>query len=414
MATFESNLERYLEVILRVGINLQVGQPVAVIGARGVPLEFADIVRLLTRQAYDLGASSVKVTWTDPLVDRLWFERATPEALQTPSKAQVAMTQELLDDHAAFIGLIGADPDAFAGVDPARMGMASKAQALVSSATQQQLNSAATRRVLAALASRGWARKVFPNKTPDEALSALWNHIFHATRADTPDPVATWKAHSEELGHRVDALDRAHFARLRYRGPGTDLTIELPSRHHWLGGGATDGRGVFFVPNIPTEEVFSVPQRTGVEGIVCGTMPVLLRGAIVDGIRLRFEHGRIVEHDATQGREALSHLIETDEGSRYLGEVALVTADSPTFTTVPLYNALYDENVTCHLAIGLAYRECIEGAQEMTPEQLAAAGANTSAVHWDFMVGSPELEVDGETANGQRVPILRNGTWMLR
>src|SRR5262249_47741283 len=159
----------------------------------------------------------------------------------------------------------------------------------------------------------------------------------------------------DELTHRVDTLDRAHFTRLRYHGPGTDLALELPARHRWLGGGATDSRGVFFVPNLPTEEGFSAPQRTDVSGTVRGTMPVLLQGTVVNGVSLRFEHGRIVEYDAKQGREALGHLIETDEGSHYLGEVALVTSDSPTFATYPLYNTLYDENVTCHLAIGNAY-----------------------------------------------------------
>jgi aminopeptidase len=347
-------------------------------------------------------------------VDRLWFERAAPEALQTPSKAQVALAQEFIDAHTALVGLIGADPDAFAGVDPMRMGTAMKAQAIAASSIQQQISSNVVPWVGAAIASPAWARKVFPDKTPDEALLALWNHIFHATRVDTPDPVATWKAHSAELGHRVEALDRAHFARLRYRGPGTDLTIDLPTRQRWLGGGATDSHGVYFVPNIPTEEVFSAPQRTGVQGTVRGTMPVLLQGTIVNGLSLRFADGRIVEYDATQGREALGHLIETDEGAHYLGEVALVTADSPTFATFPLYNALYDENVSCHLAIGNAYPACIEGSDAMTSEQLVAAGANTSAAHWDFMVGSPELEIDGETADGQRTQIIRNGAWMLR
>jgi aminopeptidase len=294
------------------------------------------------------------------------------------------------------------------------MGLAMKAQAIASSSIQQQIGANVIPWVGVALASPAWAHKVFPDKTPDEALTALWNHIFHATRVDTPDPVATWKAHSEELGHRVEALDRAHFACLRYRGPGTELTIELPARHRWLGGGATDSHGVYFVPNIPTEEVFSAPQRNGVNGTVRGTMPVLLQGTIVDGVRLRFEEGRIVEYDATQGREALGHLIETDEGSHYLGEVALVTSDSPTFATFPLYNTLYDENVSCHLAIGAAYPECIAGAHEMTPEQLLEAGANKSAAHWDFMVGSSELEIDGETADGQRTPIIRSGAWILR
>jgi aminopeptidase len=413
MTDFAANFERYMEVILRVGVNLQPGQPVTVGGGRGVPLEFADVVRLLTRRAYDLGASSVKVTWTDSVVDRLWFERATTEALQTPSKAQIALAQEFIDAHAALIGLIGADPDAFAGVDPVRMGTAMKAQAIASSSVQQQISSNVIPWVGAAIASPAWARKVFPDKTPDEALTALWNHIFHATRVDTPDPVATWRAHSAELGRRVEALDRAHFARLRYRGPGTDLTIDLPARHRWLGGGATDSRGVYFVPNIPTEEVFSAPQRNGVNGTVRGTMPVLLQGTIVDGVRLRFEGGRIVEYDAAQGREALGHLIETDAGSHYLGEVALVTSDSPTFATFPLYNTLYDENVSCHLAIGNAYPACITGAHEMTPKQLVEAGANKSAAHWDFMVGSSELEIDGETSDGQSTPIIRSGAWML-
>lgn len=414
MAEFAASLERYMDVILRVGVNLQPGQPVTIGGGRGVPLEFVDLVRVLTRQAYDLGASSVKVTWSDPVVDRLWFERATPEALQTPSQAQVALGQEFIDEHAAFIGLIGADPDAFAGVDPARMGMAMKAQAIASSSVQRQISSNVVPWVGAAMATAAWARKVFPDKTPGEALTALWSHIFHATRVDTPDPVATWRAHVGELTHRVEAMDRAHFARLRYHGPGTDLTLELPARHRWIGGGATDSRGVFFVPNLPTEEVFSAPLRNGVHGTVRGTMPVLLQGTVVDGVSLRFAEGRIVEYNATQGREALGHLIETDEGSHYLGEVALVTSDSPTFATFPLYNTLYDENVSCHLAIGNAYPACIEGAAEMTPEQLASAGANSSAAHWDFMVGSPELEIDGETADGQRTPIIRAGAWMLR
>jgi aminopeptidase len=337
-----------------------------------------------------------------------------PEALKAPSQARVAQGQEFIDNHATLISLVGMDPDAFAGVDPARMGMAMKAQAIALSSIQKQLSANVIPWVVAAIATPAWARKVFPNKTSDEALTALWDHIFHATRVDTPDPVATWNAHVGELTRRVEALDRVHFARLRYRAPGTDLTVELPTRHRWVGGGATDSRGVFFVPNLPTEEVFSAPQRTGVNGAVRGTMPVLLQGILVDGVRLRFEEGRIVEYDATQGREALAQLIEIDEGSHYLGEVALVTADSPTFATFPLYNTLYDENVSCHLAIGNAYPVCVRGAEEMTPEELLAEGANSSAAHWDFMVGSPELEIDGETSDGQRTPIIRNGAWMLQ
>jgi aminopeptidase len=413
VTAFASLLGQYMDVILRVGVNLQPGQTVTVGGGRGAPLELADVTRQLVRRAYDLRAGNVKVTWTDPVVDRLWLERASPEALHTPSKAQVALAQEFIDDHAAFVSLIGTDPDAFAGIDPARMGMAMQAQSVASAPVQQQISAGLVPWTVVAVATPAWARKVFPDKTPDEALDALWDHIFHATRVDTPDPVATWKAHVGEMTRRVEALDRAHFARLRYRGPGTDLVLELPERHRWIGGGATDSRGVFFVPNIPTEEVFSAPQRAGVHGTVRGTMPVLLQGVIVEGVSLRFEDGRIVEYTATQGREALAHLIETDEGSHYLGEVALVTSDSPTYATFPLYNTLYDENVSCHLAIGNAYPACVEGAKEMTPEQLAAAGLNRSAAHWDFMVGSPELEIDGETPDGQRTPIIRAGAWML-
>jgi aminopeptidase len=414
MAAFASTLERYIDVILRVGVNLQPGQTVRIGAGAGVPLELMEPVRQLTRRAYELGAGDAQAGWSDSLVDRLRLERASTQALEKASKAQVALAQEFIDEHAAFISLIGADPDAFAGVDPARMGMAMKAQAIASASVRRQLSANIVPWTVAAVATPAWARKVFPDKAPDEALAALWEHIFHATRADAADPIATWRAHVDELSRRVAALDRAHFPRLRYLGPGTDLVIALPATHRWLGGGTSDSNGVFFVPNLPTEEVFSAPQRDGAHGTVRGTMPVLLQGAVVEGVALRFENGRVIEYSATAGQEALANLIETDDGSHYLGEVALVTSDSPTFAIYPLYSTLYDENVTCHLAFGNAYPACIEGAESMTPEQLAAAGANTSAAHWDFMVGSAELEIDGEAADGQRTPIIRAGAWMLR
>ncbi|HEX9069657.1 MAG TPA: aminopeptidase [Ktedonobacterales bacterium] len=413
MSDFDTQLDNYMEIILRVGLNLQPGQTLRIGAGGGVALDHAAQVRQLARKAYDLGAGNVQVTWRDLETQRMWFERASAQALESFSSAQVQVEQELIDQHAAMASLAGADPDAFATVDAARMGVAMKAQGIAMRPVSAQIMAGRVPWVVAAMASPGWAHKVFPDKTPDEALSALWAYIFHAVRADTPDPIAAWRTHVDQLSTRVAALDRHHFAGLRYRGPGTDLTIVLPAKHRWIGGGGKDSRGIPFVPNIPTEEVFSLPQRDGVYGTVRGTMPVLLRGTVVDGIAMRFEAGRVVEYAATQGQEALKGLIETDEGSRYLGEVALVTDDSPTFATFPLYSTLFDENVTCHIALGKAYAACLQDGDLMSVEQLAAEGANDSAAHWDFMIGSPELEIDGETADGQLVPIIRNGAWRL-
>lgn len=321
--------------------------------------------------------------------------------------------EELAEQGAAFLSLYTPDPDLYSGVDSARVAIATRANAR---AGAQLAASAATLRhpwSVASIATRAWARQVYHDTPEEEAVAKLWDYIFAATRVDQDDPLGAWRRHLDGLNERTRYLNTARFHRLRYRAPGTDLRLELPERQVWIGGGnSVSAQGVAFVPNIPTEEVFSLPVRTGVEGVVTSTMPLNYNGNLIDGIRLRFEAGRIVEFDASKGRDLLETIIETDEGSHYLGEVALVPVDSPTNTGIPVRNTLFDENASCHLAIGRAYPICLEGGAAMSPAELAANGANTSLAHVDFMIGSDKLNIDGETASGELVPVFRGGMWV--
>lgn len=410
---FDERLDAYLDVVLTIGINLQPGQTVVVsAGGQAAIEDAAPVVRRLTHKAYEMGARHVYVQWDDGDVARSRLLLAPEDALTEVPMWRIHWMEELSDQGAAFISLTAPDPTLFDGVDPTRVAAAMKAN---SQAGAKFAMAAATLRhqwTVAAYASRAWARQVHPDLAEADAVAALWNYIFAATRVNEADPIGAWRSHLADLNESVTFLDSARFKLLHYRGPGTDLRLELPEKQAWIGGGnSVSARGVPFVPNLPTEEVFCVPARTGVEGVVSSTMPLNYNGTLIEGIKLRFEVGRIVEYEASAGRDSLQTIIETDEGSRYLGEVALVPANSPVNIGTPVRNTLFDENASCHLAIGRAYPICIEGGATMTQEELAANGANYSLAHVDFMIGSEQLDIDGETASGELVPVFRAGMW---
>jgi len=257
-----------------------------------------------------------------------------------------------------------------------------------------------------------WASKVFPDLDEQEAMDRLWETLFTICRADRPDPVATWREHVEKLRHWREHLEAKQYVELRYRGPGTELTLGLPENHVWMGGESHSKADVPFIANMPTEEVFTAPHRERAEGVVACSKPLAYAGSLIEDFRLRFEGGRVVEVAAGRGEEVLRKLIETDEGAARLGEVALVPHSSPISQSGLLfYNTLYDENASCHLAVGRAYRVCIAGGAEMSDEDFAAAGGNDSLTHVDFMIGSAELDVDGVLAGGAVEPLLRAGEW---
>jgi aminopeptidase len=254
---------------------------------------------------------------------------------------------------------------------------------------------------------------MFPDDAPDVAMAKLWEAIFQTSRINADDPVAAWKQHDAQLQKRAAYMNEKRYAALQYRGPGTDFRLGLADDHLWLGGGTTAGNGIYCIANMPTEEIFSTPHKDRADGVVTATKPLSHQGTMIEGIRVRFEQGRIVEALATRGQEVLQKLIDTDDGARRLGEVALVPASSPIAASGMLfYNTLFDENAASHIALGQAYSSCVRDGDKLTPEQLAAKGANDSLIHVDWMIGSDQLDIDGITASNVAEPLMRKGEWV--
>ena len=409
--TFAEQLERYVSLLLTLGVNLQPGQNL-IVNQTSAPLEeVVDVMRLVTRKAYEMGARNVFPQWDDADIARARMRLAPEEALSDVQMWRVKWLEEQSEQGSAFLTLYAPDPDLFSGIDVQRLTTAQRAGAREGARLSAAASKLAHPWSVGAVATRAWARKVYPDLSEQEAVAALWDYIFAATRIDRPDPIQAWRDHLSQLTTHMTHLNQARFRRLIYSAPGTDLTVDLPEGHLWVGGGAGNHNGVSFVPNLPTEEVFSLPAREGVNGTVSSTMPLNYNGVLIEGIKLTLENGRIVSFSAERGEDALRSIIETDDGSRYLGEIALVPLDSPVNTGTPVYNTLFDENASCHIAIGRAYPICIEGGETMTPDELAARGVNASDAHVDFMIGSAEMDIDGETASGERVPIFRKGMW---
>jgi aminopeptidase len=409
--TFAERLERYAALLLTLGVNLQPGQNL-IIAAPATPVEeAAPFIRLLTRKAYEMGARNVYPEWDDAEVSRTRMQSAPEEALNDVLTWRVRWHEEEAERGTAFLSLYAPDPDLYSGIDTKRLTTSRLANAHAGAKLAQAASRLAYPWSVGCIAANAWARKVYPDLSDAAAIDALWGFIFAATRIDQPDPIQAWRGHLGQLAAHMDYLNRMSFRRLRYTAPGTDLALDLPDGHRWIGGGAGDHNGAHFVPNLPTEEVFSAPARDGVNGTVASTMPLNYNGSLIEGIRLTLEQGRIVAYAADRGEEMLKSIIETDEGSHYLGEVALVPHNSPINIGRPVFNSLFDENAACHLAIGRAYPICVAGGETMNPDELAAHGINISDAHVDFMIGSAELDIDGETASGERIPLFRQGLW---
>jgi len=403
-------LKKYAEILIRIGLHVQEGQPVSI----AAPLEAVDFVRILSATAYDAGAKYVEINWHDPLCGRIDMERKSLAALQEVPKWPIAMTDELYAENAAFLSFLAADPDLLAGIDPERITLHHQAVGIAYQGIQKYFMEEKVSWLACSIPTKDWAQKMFPDETPDEAVAKLWSAIFSVMRMEEADPAEAWALHAQQLEERAHKLSDKRFTRLHYTAPGTDLWVGLPEHHKWVGARAYNEKGTWFTPNLPTEEIFTLPHRNSVEGTVRSTMPLAYGGVTIEGIELRFEEGRIVHYSATKGEETLKGLIETDEGSHYLGEIALVPDDSPISNlNLLFYNTLFDENASCHLAIGKAYPFCLQGGKEMSEQELLDAGANDSITHVDFMIGSAELDIDGETADGTMVPLFRKGNFVI-
>ncbi|PZM63097.1 aminopeptidase [Paenibacillus dendritiformis] len=409
-ATFEQNLKKYANLIVKVGVNVQPGQEVYV----SASTEVAPLARLVAREAYEAGASNVHVDWIDEELSRLKYEKAADEMFTEYPEYEALKRNTFVDKRAAFIAIVSSNPDLLKGIDPKRIGSFQKASGQALDHYRRAVQSDKVSWTVVGAASADWAAKVFPDAGREEAVEKLWDAIFASVRLHADDPVQAWEEHNATLHKKVDILNGHHFHKLHYRAPGTDLTIELPDKHLWVGAGSTNEKEIPFMANMPTEEVFTVPQKEGVNGYVSSTKPLSYGGNLIDNFKLTFENGRIVQVEAEQGQEILQHLVDTDEGSHYLGEVALVPHHSPiSESNILFYNTLFDENASNHLAIGSGYAFNIVGGKKMSREELDANGVNNSITHVDFMIGSAEMDIDGILKDGTVVPVFRNGNWAI-
>lgn len=407
---FENNLNKYAELIVRTGVNVQQGQEVFITGT----VTNAALVRLVARKAYDVGASNVHVDWVDDELSRLKYEKAADDVFTRYPEWETAKRNSFVERGAVFISIVSSSPDLLKGIDSQRIANYQKAAGQGLQEFRRATQADKVSWTVVAAAGQEWAQKVFPEASSEEAVELLWKAIFDSVRLHAEDPVQAWKDHDATLHSKGQTLNEQHFHKLHYTAPGTDLTIELPEKHIWVAAGSVNENNVPFMANMPTEEVFTVPLKTGVNGYVSSTKPLSYGGNIIDRFKLTFENGRIIKVEAEEGEEILQRLVDTDEGSHYLGEVALVPHESPiSQSNILFYNTLFDENASNHLAIGSGYAFNVTGGKKMTPEELVAAGVNASITHNDFMIGSAEMDIDGILQDGTAVPIFRKGNWAI-
>ncbi|MGD7051730.1 aminopeptidase [Sutcliffiella horikoshii] len=406
----QEKLTKYAELALKVGINLQEKQPLVI----NAPLAAAPFVREVAKIAYKLGAKYVHTEWNDEQLTKITYETASTESLSHVREWKVKGMEEMAEEGAAFMSIVASNPDLLKDVDPERVSISNKAHAKAMQNYRKYIQTAKVSWAIVSVPSQEWAAKLYPDRSPEDQVASLWDNIFQVTRVNENDPVEAWNKHIKTLQEKLQILNSKKYKKLHYKAPGTDLTIELPNEQVWLGGGMNNDQGTYFVPNLPTEEVFTAPVKTGVNGVVSSTKPLNLNGNLVDNFSLTFKEGKVVEFSAEQGYEVLKKLLETDEGALHLGEVALVPHSSPVSKQeVIFYNTLFDENASCHLALGSAYPINIEDGAKMSKEELESKGVNTSMIHVDFMIGSEEMSIEGETEAGVKETIMSDGEWVI-
>ncbi|MDC6157500.1 aminopeptidase [Bacillus albus] len=406
--TFEEKLQAYAELTVKIGVNIQPGQYLLV----NTSVDALDFVRLVVNEAYKAGAGRVHVNFSDEKIDCAYFDHASDEEFNRFPEWIVKMNDELIERKGALLIIDATDPDKFAGISADRLATYQK----VSGAALENNRNAVMKDLIAwsmvAVPSSKWASKVFPNLAAEEQVPALWEAIFKVVRIGEGNAVEKWREHVANLESRAVLLNNKKYAKLHYTAPGTDLTIALAPEHKWITGGGKTPDDTIFMANMPTEEVYTLPMKQGVNGYVSNTKPLVYQGNIIDGFKLTFEEGKIIKTEAQRGHDLLQELINVDEGACYLGEIALVPHESPISASGILYfNTLFDENASNHLAIGKAYPTCLEDGRDLENYQLETLGANISVIHEDFMIGNSEMDIDGILPDGTVEPIFRKGSW---
>jgi len=409
------SLSRYADLVVRVGLNLQAGQRLLILGPLangGVALDAAPLVRAVSARAYEAGAPLVEVLWGDESLAVLRYRHAPPESFgQVSAWLPGALVEHVAAGHAT-LSISANDPDLLQSAAPERVAAIQSATAHAVRPFRDKISRNATNWSVVAAPAASWAARVFPGLPRDEQVARLSTAIARLCRLDAPDPTAAWQSHLDALTERTALLNERRYDALRYRGPGTDLTVGLATGHIWTGGRSRSANGIVFAANLPTEEVFTMPARDRVDGHVRASKPLSYGGTLIEDFSFTFEAGRIVDVRAARAEQVLRDLVATDPGAARLGEIALVPHSSPISQAGHLFfNTLFDENAASHLAIGAAYAFTLQGGEAMTPEAFERAGGNRSATHVDFMIGSGELDIDGVLAGGTTEPVMRAGEW---
>ncbi len=401
-------LDRLAEVAIKVGLQLQPGQDLVLTSS----IAALPLTRRIVDHAYKAGAGLVTPVFSDDEITLSRFRHGSDASFDRAAGWLYEGMAKAFSQNAARLAVRGDNPLLLSGQDPVKVARANKANSTAYQPALEKITGFDINWNIVAYPELAWAKQVFPGESDDVAVARLAEAIFAASRVDGDDPIGAWAAHNAALKTRTEWLNGHRFHALHFTGPGTDLTIGLADGHEWMGGAAPAKNGIVCNPNIPTEEVFTTPHAHRVSGHVSSTKPLSYQGTLIDEISVRFEEGRIVEAKAAKGEDVLKKVLDTDEGARRIGEVALVPNSSPISASgILFYNTLFDENASCHIALGQCYSKCFVGGDKLTPDEVAARGGNRSLIHIDWMIGSGKVDIDGVHEDGRRVPVMRKGEW---
>jgi len=405
----ENKIDKLANLAVKRGVGLQKGQNLLITA----PIESLPLVRKIAEHAYKEGASIVTPLFTDSDITLSRFKYAPDESFDSATDWLFNGMGEAFDNNTARMAIAGDDPMLLSQMDPDKVSRANKAMAKAYKPARERITEFKINWNIVSWPGSAWASRVFPDLPVEEAIVKLADAIFDASRASLEDPIQAWDDHNEQLRIKTDWLNEKNFAALQYNGPNTNLRVGLADEHEWMGGASKAQNGIICNPNIPSEEVFTTPHAYKVDGTVSSTKPLSYQGTLIDNIKVTFKDGKIIEAHASRGEEVLQKVLKSDEGSSRIGEVALVPHSSPISQSgIIFYNTLFDENAASHIALGQCYSKCFKGDLDLSKEEIAKRGGNSSMIHIDWMIGSDQIDVDGIDQTGNQVPIFRKGEWV--
>ena len=404
----QKNIDKLAYLSIKRGVALQKGQNLLITA----PIEALPLVRKISEYAYKEGAGIVTPLFSDSDITLSRFKYAPDESFDSAAEWLYNGMGEAFDNNTARMAIAGDDPMLLSEMDPDKVARANKANAIAYKPARERITQFLINWNIISWPGKAWAKRVFPDLLEDEAIISLGNAIFDASRVSVEDPVAAWDDHNKSLRERTDWLNAKNFSSLKYTGPGTSLSIGLADDHEWMGGASLSQNGIMCNPNIPSEEVFTTPHALKVEGQVSSTKPLSYQGTLIDEIKVTFKEGKIIEAHASKGEKVLQKVLNSDEGARRLGEVALVPNSSPISQSgLIFFNTLFDENAASHIALGQCYSKCFKGEKNLSTQEVKERGGNSSMIHIDWMIGSKDIDVDGVDINGNVTPVFRKGEW---